>query len=93
MEAQRQAAEAARTDLATQRVHLDRLPRLEGEIERLRTALDGEQAARVVAEQAAAVATAKLDKTESQVSDFRDRLGRAEEDARATTQALLKLRG
>mgnify|MGYP000205040532 CR=1 FL=1 len=34
-EAQRQAAEAARTELATQRVHLDRLPRLEAEIDEL----------------------------------------------------------
>jgi chromosome segregation ATPase len=92
-EAQRQAAEAARTELATQRVHLDRLPRLEAEIERLRSALDGERAARVVAEQAAAVAAAKLDRTEGQVSDLRERLGRAEEDARAATQALVKLRG
>jgi hypothetical protein len=92
-EAQRQAAEAARTELATQRVHLDRLPRLEAEIEQLRTALDGERAARVVAEQAAAVAAANLDKTEGQVSDLRERLGRAEEDARAATQALVKLRG
>ena len=93
LEAQRQAAEAARMELATQRVHLDRLPRLEAEIEQLRTALDGERAARVVAEQAVAVAAAKLDKTEGQVSDLRDRLGRAEEDARAATQALVKLRG
>lgn len=92
-EAQRQAAEAARTESATQRVHLDRLPRLEAEIEQLRTALDGERAARVVAEQAVAVAAAKLDKTEGQVSDLRDRLGRAEEDARAATQALVTLRG
>ena len=92
-EAQRQAAEAARTELATQRVYLDRLPRLEAEIERLRSALDGERAARVVAEQAVAVAAAKLDKTEGQVIDLRDRLGRAEEDARAATQALVKLRG
>lgn len=93
LEAQRQAAEAARTELATQRVHLDRLPRLEAEIDELRTALDGERAARVVAEQAVAVTAAKLDKTEGQVSDLRDRLGRAEEDARAATQALGKLRG
>ena len=92
-EAQRQAAEAARTESATQRVLLDRLPRLEAEIERLRSALDGERAARVVAEQAVAVAAAKLDKTEGQVSELRDRLGRAEEDARAATQALVKLRG
>jgi chromosome segregation ATPase len=92
-EAQRQAAEAARTELATQRAQLERLPRLEAEIERLRSALDGERAARAVAEQAVAVAAAKLDKTEGQVSDLRDRLGRAEEDARAATQALVKLRG
>jgi chromosome segregation ATPase len=92
-EAQRQAAEAARTESATQRVLLERLPRLEAEIEQLRSALDGERAARVVAEQAVAVAAAKLDKTEGQVSELRDRLGRAEEDARAATQALVKLRG
>jgi hypothetical protein len=46
----------------------------------------------VVAEQAVAVAATKLDKTEGQVSDLRDRLGRAEEDTRAATQALVKLR-
>ncbi len=93
VEAQRQAAEAARTESATQRVLLDRLPRLEGEIERLRSALDSERGARAVAEQAVAVAAAKLDNTEGQVSELRDRLGRAEEDARAATQALGKLRG
>ena len=55
--------------------------------------MDGERAARVVGERAVAVAAAKLDKTEGQVSDLRDRLGRTEEDARAATQALVKLRG
>lgn len=91
-EVQRQAAEAARTELARSLVHLDSLPRLEAELERLRTTLDGERVGRVLAEQAAAVATARLEKTDAQVSDLRDRLDRAEDDARAATKALVKLR-
>lgn len=77
-EAQRQAAEAARTELARQQVHLDGFLRQQAELERLRTAFDCERTGRIVAEKAAAVAAAKLEKTEGQVSDLRDRLGRAE---------------
>lgn len=91
-EAQRQAAENARTELAKQQLRLEGLPKLEAEIERLRGALDAERASRVAAEQTAAVAAAKLEKTEGQVVDLEKRLGRAEDEARAANQTATSLR-
>ena len=91
-EAQRQAAENARTELAKQQLRLEGLPKLEAEIERLREGLDAERASRVAAEQTAAVAAAKLEKTEGQVVDLEKRLGRAEDDARTANQTATSLR-
>ena len=85
-ETQRQAAEAARTEKAKLELRLEGVPRLESEIERLRTALEAERTARVTANQAAAVASAKLEKTEIQVDDLKARLTRAEADARDAAQ-------
>ena len=91
-EAQRQAAENARTELAKQQLRLEGLPKLEAEVERLRVALDAERAGRVLAEQTAAVAAAKLEKTEGQVADLEKRLSRAEDEARAANQTATSLR-
>lgn len=84
--AQREAAEHARTEKAKLELRLEGVPRLEAEIERLRGALESERNAKVVAEQQAAVAQAKLEKTEAQATDLAARLAKAEawlEEARA----------
>lgn len=81
-ETQRLAAEAARTEKAKLELRLEGVPRLESEIERLRTGFEAERAGRVSAEQAAAVASATLGKTEAQVEDLQGRLTRAEAEAR-----------
>lgn len=58
---ERQAAEAARMELATAEVRLEVLPRLEAELDFLREALSTEREGRVKAEQEAAVASARLE--------------------------------
>ena len=58
---ERQAAEAARTELAKALLRLEAVPRIEAEIERLRIELVDERKARTDAEQKAAVATAQLE--------------------------------
>lgn len=80
-EEQRQAAEHARTEQAKLQLRLEGVPRLESEIERLQEALEDERAARVKSEQDAAVAFAKLEKTEAQVQDLQSRLAQAETEA------------
>jgi hypothetical protein len=75
---QRQAAEAARTELARLELRLEAVPKLEAEIVRLQAAREEERAGRVAAEQSAAVAAARLDNVEAQVVDLKQRLARAE---------------
>nr|WP_315595512.1 DNA-binding protein [uncultured Cupriavidus sp.] len=58
-EQERGAAERVRTDLAKALLRLEALPRLETELAAVRADLDRERAARVAADQAAAVANAK----------------------------------
>lgn len=58
---ERQAAQAARTELARAEMRLEVVPRLDGELERLREALDAERTRRTDAEQAAAVLSARLE--------------------------------
>jgi len=57
-ETQRPAAESARTETAKLQLRLESVPRLEDELGRLKEALELERVARVVADQAAAVAAA-----------------------------------
>lgn len=54
------------------------VPRLDAELGKLKTSLDEERAVRVSAEQQAAVALAKLEKTEAQATDLAARLAKAE---------------
>lgn len=91
-EAHRQAAETTRTELAKSELRLEGLPKMETEISQLKSALEAERRHRVQAEQAAAVATARLEKTESQVEDLQARLTRAESDARSAIADSAKLR-
>lgn len=58
---ERQAAEAARTELAKAQLRLEALPRIEAEADRLRGELDAERRARAEAEQRAAVLTSKVE--------------------------------
>ncbi len=68
--AQREAAEHARTEKAKLELRLEGVPRLEAEIERLKVALESERSAKVVADQQAAVAQARLEKTEGQLKEL-----------------------
>ena len=68
--AQREAAEHARTEKAKLDLRLEGVPRLETEIERLKTVLELERNAKVVAEQQAAVSQARLEKTEAQLKEL-----------------------
>lgn len=60
-ERERNAAEAARTELAKSLLRLEAMPRLEADLATLRLELDKERQGRVVAEQQAAVLGAKLE--------------------------------
>jgi colicin import membrane protein len=86
---ERVGAESARTELAKALLRLEAMPRLEADlnavrvaldVEKLasRAALDAEHAARVTAEQAAAVAAAKIESSSQRVQEFIDRLAKAE---------------
>jgi colicin import membrane protein len=78
---ERQAAEAARTELAKAQLRLEAMPRLESDLATLRGDLDRERQGRVSSEQQAAVLVAKLEATA-------DRATKAEAAAiDATTQA------
>ncbi len=91
-ETQRQAAESARTELAKLQLRLEGVPPLEAELSRMHAALEAERAARVTADQAAAVAAARLEQSNALVDDLRVRLARAESDVREMHQEAAKLR-
>lgn len=76
---ERTAAEQARTENAKLELRLEGMPRLESEIERLKAALEAERSGKAAAEQQAAVALARLEKTQEQVDDLLSRM-RATED-------------
>lgn len=80
---ERQAAETARTEHAKALLRLEAMPRLENEIDELRKMLDTERDARVNAEQASAVARAKVEAA----TDARNAAGRALEEAKLHQQA------
>lgn len=83
---ERESAETARHALARAELRLEALPRLEAEVERLRTALEESQSGRQVAEQQAAVATAKLEAAAQRVTTAEDR----ERDARQQASKALE---
>ena len=91
-ETHRQAAEAARTEVAKLQLRQEGVPRLEAEIVALKAGLEAERAARVAAEQAAAVAIARLEQTQGAVEDLKSRLSRTETDLREANQEAGKLR-
>lgn len=80
---ERQAAEAARTELAKAQLRLEAMPILEKENERLQAALDAERTARTNAERQAATAEAKA-------AGLADRLADAQEHQKQTAADLAK---
>lgn len=90
LDKQRHAAEAARTELARLELRMEAVPKLEAELERLQAAREEERSGRVAAEQGAAVSAARLDKTEAQVLELKERFARAEADARGLPQECAK---
>jgi chromosome segregation ATPase len=89
---QREQAETARTECAKLSLRLEGVPRLEADVERLRTVLAQEQHARTAAEQTAAVAQAKEAGALSQLQDLQARLKLLETDHRDAAQELSGLR-
>ncbi len=83
---ERQAAEAARTELAKAQLRLEAMPILEKENERLQAALDAERTARTNAERQAATAEAKA-------AGLADRLADAQERQKQTAADLVKSEG
>lgn len=75
---QRTAVEQSRTEQVRLSLQVESMRRLDAEIERVRQALESERSARAQAEQEAAVALAKLEKTEAQVAELAARLSRTE---------------
>lgn len=92
-ETHRQAGETARTEIAKLQLRMEGMPRLDAELTKLKADLDAERAARVSADQIAAVAIAKLEQSQASVEDLKDRLTRTEADLREANQEAGKLRG
>lgn len=85
---EREAAEGARTELAKAQLRLEAMPRLEADLERLRAELEAERAGRVAAEQAAAVAAARLEGERSARAHLEAELASAgAREAKAADQA------
>ena len=85
---ERNAAEHARTELAKAQLRLEALPRIEAEADRLRSELEKVTAAKVAAEQAAAVAIAKLDAMTDRATKAETAAEKAEKQTAAVTQEL-----
>lgn len=75
---ERSGAELARTELAKAQLRLEAMPRLEADLVAVRGVLEAERMARVAAEQAAAVLTAKLEAAERRATEAAERTGKAE---------------
>lgn len=91
-EAQRQAAETARNEIAKLQLRMEGVPRIEAELTKQKEELEAERKARVAAEQAAAVSAAKLEQSQVSVEDLKSRLTRTETDLREAHQEAGKLR-
>lgn len=84
--AERHAAELARTELAKAQLRLEALPRIEAEADRLRAELEAERTAKVAAEQAAAVALAKLEAMTDRATKAEARADQVEREAKQIEQ-------
>lgn len=72
-ERERNAAEAARTELAKAQLRLEAMPRLEKDLVDVRAVLDEERAGRVASEQRAAVLAAQLDASDKRAVEIESR--------------------
>lgn len=75
---ERSGAELARTELAKAQLRLEAMPRLEADLVAVRGVLETERAARVAAEQQAAVLAAKLEAAERRATEAAERTTKAE---------------
>ena len=89
---ERQAAEQARTELAKAQLRLEALPRIEAEVARLRADLERVGAEKVAAEQAAAVAIARLEAMTDRANKADAATEKAEKQATAVAQELASAR-
>lgn len=71
---ERQAAEAARTELAKAQLRLEAVPRIESDVARLRGEIEAERLARIEAERLAAVLTAKLEALQAANADLKKQI-------------------
>lgn len=85
---ERTAAEQARTELAKTQLRLEALPRVESEVERLRAELERVTAAKVTAEQSAAVALAKLEAMVDRATKAETAVEKVEKQAQQVAQEL-----
>ena len=92
-EREREAAERARIELAKAQLRLEAMPRLEGDLTAVRADLERERAGRVVAEQAAAVLTAKLEAVTNRADKAEATAGEALTDAKRARDEAAELRG
>jgi len=83
---ERSGAELARTELAKAQLRLESMPRLEADLVAVRTSLETERAARVAADQTAAVLAAKLEAVERRASEAEGRTAKIEADANKAIQ-------
>jgi colicin import membrane protein len=90
---EREVAETAQHALARAELRLESMPRLEGEVERLRTALDEALSGKQSAEQQAAVAAAKLDAATQRVSAAEEREREARQQQAAAQEAAARANG
>lgn len=100
LSAERQAAEAARVELAKANLRLEAVPRLEADIQKMRTELMEARAQAAVLHEAGAVATAKLEaeialrkNIEVQLTETVKQREDAMQRARASAEGAAELRG
>jgi len=90
---ERSGAELARTEVAKAQLRLEAMQRLEADLVAVRSVLETERQARVTAEQAAAVLTAKLEAVERRATEAEARFVKAEVVTAKATEEAAELRG
>ncbi len=91
--AERQAAEAARVELAKAQLRLEAVPRIEAEIEKVRAELLQALARAAELHEAAAVATARLEAEVMQRKNIEGQLAEARAEAKKHSEEAAELRG
>ena len=91
--AERRATEAARVELAKAELRLEAVPKIEAEIEKVRTDLLQARAQAAELHEAAAVATVKLEGVVRELAAANEAVGQARAEARRFSEAAAELRG